>query len=316
MTTWIKTVLVLVLGLFASIVFAGTPTVTYIYTDQQGTVVAEADGQGNVTANLDYSPYGSQMLGSPPDGPGYAGHVNDPDTALVYMQARYYDPYTARFLSVDPETPDAGDVFKFGRFVYANNTPFMRVDPDGRDSVGEIIDSNAKEAADQGNGLKTYAWAFAGVSWNFFGAEGTSQVADKGTGAGKGDMGMAALEVVTLGKGNLTIKAAEAEGKPLVKAVVYWFKEAHSQLPYIGQTSNFAKRIAQHIKDKKLLAAELHTVEAVEVSGGKTAREIAEHQKIQEHTGNVPARESGKVANKKDPIGPARQHLLNEAGKE
>ena len=36
--------------------------------------------------------------------------------------------------------------------------------------------------------------------------------------------------------------------------------------------------------------------------GGKTAREVQEHLKIQEITGGVPARFSNRVVNKKDPI--------------
>jgi hypothetical protein len=51
-------------------------------------------------------------------------------------------------------------------------------------------------------------------------------------------------------------------------------------------------------------------VKLTEVKGGKTAREIAEHKRIQEITGGVPARFSDKVANKVDPIGPGRRHLL------
>ena len=75
-------------------------TVTYVYTDPQGTPLAEADASGNVTATFDYAPYGGQALGTPPSGPGYTGHVNDPESGLVYMQARYYDPVVGRFLSV------------------------------------------------------------------------------------------------------------------------------------------------------------------------------------------------------------------------
>jgi RHS repeat-associated protein len=72
-------------------------------------------------------------MGVAPNGPGYTGHVNDPDTGLVYMQARYYDPVTARFLAVDPVNSPAGDTFKFNRYVYANNNPVSNIDPDGRD---------------------------------------------------------------------------------------------------------------------------------------------------------------------------------------
>jgi hypothetical protein len=63
--------------------------VTYVYTDPQGTPLAEADGQGNITATYDYTPYGTAALGTVPNGPGYTGHVNDPETNLVYMQGRF-----------------------------------------------------------------------------------------------------------------------------------------------------------------------------------------------------------------------------------
>jgi RHS repeat-associated protein len=109
--------------------------VTYYYTDPTGTVLAETDAQGNVTKTYDYRPYGEQALGQPPDGLGYTGHVNDPDTGLVYMQARYYDPEVGRFLSVDPAGVSAGDAVGFNRYVYANNSPLRFVDPDGRESA-------------------------------------------------------------------------------------------------------------------------------------------------------------------------------------
>ena len=117
------------LGLGA-IAHAGT--VTYVYSDPQGTPLAEADANGNITATFDYRPYGVQALGAAPNGPGYTGHVNDPDTGLVYMQARYYDPVVGRFLSVDPVGPSAGDPFSFNRFAYADSNPIMVTDPTGR----------------------------------------------------------------------------------------------------------------------------------------------------------------------------------------
>jgi len=108
-------------------------TVTYVYTDPQGTPLAEADTSGNITATFDYTPYGTTALGTPPNGPGYTGHVNDPETNLVYMQARYYDPATGHFLSTDPLPPSAGDAFKFNRYAYVNNNPIMGIDPTGMD---------------------------------------------------------------------------------------------------------------------------------------------------------------------------------------
>ncbi len=126
----------LVLGLVVAMTgLSHAGQVTYVYTDPQGTPLAEADASGNITAKFDYSPYGTAVasMSPAPNGPGYTGHVNDPDTGLVYMQARYYDPVSARFLSVDPKAPAAGNGFNFNRYSYANNNPINNIDPDGRD---------------------------------------------------------------------------------------------------------------------------------------------------------------------------------------
>ena len=122
--------LMLILGQSA---YAGT--VTYVYSDPQGTPLAEADANGNITATFDYRPYGAPALGTSPNGPGYTGHVNDPDTGLVYMQARYYDATTARFLSPDPIGAAVGDIWHINRFAYANDNPIRNIDPDGRESA-------------------------------------------------------------------------------------------------------------------------------------------------------------------------------------
>ncbi|GGA46473.1 RHS repeat-associated core domain-containing protein [Dyella nitratireducens] len=110
-------------------------TVTYVYTDPQGTPLAEADANGNITKTYDYTPYGTTALGTPPNGPGYTGHVNDPETNLVYMQARYYDSATGHFLSVDPTTPSAGGTFTFNRYAYASDNPIGNVDPNGKQTI-------------------------------------------------------------------------------------------------------------------------------------------------------------------------------------
>ncbi|GFZ87873.1 RHS repeat-associated core domain-containing protein [Dyella caseinilytica] len=128
------------LMLFASLhVFAqSSGTVTYVYTDPQGTPLAEADASGNITATFEYTPYGTfaptgtSNPGPDPSGPGYTGHVNDPETNLVYMQARYYDPATGQFISIDSVSPAAANTFNFGRYNYGNNNPILNIDPDGR----------------------------------------------------------------------------------------------------------------------------------------------------------------------------------------
>lgn len=145
----------LILSLCGAMAHAGA--VAYVYTDAQGTPLAKADANGNIIATFDYAPYGSQALGTPTNGPGYAGHVNDPDTGFTYMQARYYDPEVGRFVSVDPIQPKDKDVFSFNRYTYANNNPYRFTDPNGREVVGIYSnDNNSLFMVDK----ETRAWAF------------------------------------------------------------------------------------------------------------------------------------------------------------
>lgn len=130
----------LMLWMLLATPLAHAGTVTYVYTDPQGTPLAEADAQGNITARFEYTPYGVPVpsVGAAPDGVGYTGHVNDPDTGLVYMQARYYDPMVGRFLSVDPVTAYDKPGQNFNRYWYANNNPARYTDPDGRNPLNPI----------------------------------------------------------------------------------------------------------------------------------------------------------------------------------
>ncbi|GLQ98159.1 RHS repeat domain-containing protein [Dyella mobilis] len=133
---WIKLFIYLLFLITSSALHAQQQgTVTYVYTDPQGTPLAEADANGNITQTYDYTPYGTTALGTSPSGPGYTGHVNDPETNLVYMQARYYDPVIAHFLSVDPVGIAPGNAYKFNRYGYANNNPILNIDPNGRQSL-------------------------------------------------------------------------------------------------------------------------------------------------------------------------------------
>lgn len=107
-------------------------TVHLYYTNPQGSVLAKTDAQGNILARYDYRPYGSIVSGTGLNGPGYTGHVNDPETGLIYMQQRYDSPSEGRFLSPDPVGVSPGDVFSFNRYAYANDNPIVNIDPTGR----------------------------------------------------------------------------------------------------------------------------------------------------------------------------------------
>ncbi|GAB2556511.1 hypothetical protein GCM10027065_29160 [Rhodanobacter koreensis] len=109
-------------------------TITYLLTDRLGSSVRETNTSGTITATPIYEPYGALYSGPNQTQPGFTGHVRDPETAFVYMQARFYDPL-GHMLSVDPIAPSPGNVYSFNRYAYANNNPVMHTDPDGRQST-------------------------------------------------------------------------------------------------------------------------------------------------------------------------------------
>lgn len=120
---------------------AAGETVTYYHTDALGTPVMESNQAGVVTYTREHEPYGGQVLGTPKNGPGFTGHVDDAGTGLVYMQARYFDPTMNRFLSSDPVSPDFRNGANYNRYWYANNNPFKFTDPDGKKAYsGHLCD--------------------------------------------------------------------------------------------------------------------------------------------------------------------------------
>ncbi|WP_295951586.1 RHS repeat-associated core domain-containing protein [uncultured Xanthomonas sp.] len=111
---------------------ASAQTVRYVHTDGLGSSVLMTDKDRNVIERSEYEPYGSLLNRPISDGPGYTGHVMDAATGLTYMQQRYYDPLTGRFLSVDPVTAYSNPMAQFNRYWYASNNPYRFKDLDGR----------------------------------------------------------------------------------------------------------------------------------------------------------------------------------------
>lgn len=110
-----------------------TETVTYTHTDHLGSPVASTSASGALLWREDYTPFGEarQQPAANDNDEGYTGHINDSDTGIVYMQARYYDPAIGRFLSGDPVGFASGGPAYFNRYAYVMNNPLSMVDPTG-----------------------------------------------------------------------------------------------------------------------------------------------------------------------------------------
>jgi RHS repeat-associated protein len=80
--------------------------VTQADYDAIGSTMALTDQTGAVTDKYAYSPYGmsSGQEGNTHNPFRYVGQygVTEEDNGFLFMRARFYDPVTKRFLSVDP----------------------------------------------------------------------------------------------------------------------------------------------------------------------------------------------------------------------
>lgn len=128
-------ILTLFLYGFASAVFAER-TVTYMHTDALGSVVAGSDENGDLKFRKQYRPFGSLIAGSDESEQlSFTGKSYDKETNLSYFGARNYDAMLGRFTGIDPvgarDRIDSNPVI-FNRYSYANNNPYLYIDPDGR----------------------------------------------------------------------------------------------------------------------------------------------------------------------------------------
>ncbi|KAA2284724.1 RHS repeat domain-containing protein [Arenimonas fontis] len=109
-----------------------TSYIRYQHTDALGSPVAETDESGQVVRRERLTAWGEPADGTWINGPGFTGHRMDAASRLVYMQQRYYDPVTGRFLSVDPVAASSVNGTNFNRYWYGNNNSYRFTDPDGR----------------------------------------------------------------------------------------------------------------------------------------------------------------------------------------
>ena len=115
---------------------------SYFYLlNLQGDVIGIYDGSGNIVVRYTYDSWGKviSVTGSLADTVGvknplrYRGYYYDVETKLYYLQSRYYDPETCRFINADSLLV-AGDDYIQGvnMFAYCQNNPVVYSDPSGR----------------------------------------------------------------------------------------------------------------------------------------------------------------------------------------
>src|SRR5665647_2111957 len=61
----------------------------------------------------------------------------DANTGFYYLRARYMNPSTGTFISMDPAQGSIFDPVSLHKYLYANANPVMNCDPSGRSSTKE-----------------------------------------------------------------------------------------------------------------------------------------------------------------------------------
>jgi len=107
--------------------------VAWFLGDTLGSVRQVVDDDGAVVLARDYSPYGRVIAESGTGGSGYGftGEQTDATTGLAFLRARWLDPATGRFLSVDPWEGSARQPASLRGYLYVVNNPLGYVDPGG-----------------------------------------------------------------------------------------------------------------------------------------------------------------------------------------
>jgi RHS repeat-associated protein len=107
---------------FEQVTTAGV--VTYLDADQLGWIRMLTDLTGKSVGTATYTAYGTRTTTGTTSAFEYAGQYTDSETGLQSLRARYYDPTTAQFLTVDPLAAGAG-------YAYAGGNPITGTDPTG-----------------------------------------------------------------------------------------------------------------------------------------------------------------------------------------
>ena len=118
---------------------SGTKVVTYVY-DAWGKVISSSCVSG-YSSVYTYNPF------------RYRGYYYDAETGFYYLQSRYYDPTTGRFLNADGYINANGDLQGFNMYAYCSNNPVMYAD-----YTGEWTRSI---------GLSFSAFVFTGFSYSY-----------------------------------------------------------------------------------------------------------------------------------------------------
>ena len=104
-----------------------------LHSDGMGSVRQASDVAGNLTDSFEYDAFGIELnrTGSTDIDHRYRAEQVDPNTGFYNLRARWYDPSSGRFTSMDSFAGSNGDPISLHKYLYANADPINNWDPSG-----------------------------------------------------------------------------------------------------------------------------------------------------------------------------------------
>jgi RHS repeat-associated protein len=133
-----------------------SPQMYFYHSDHLGSSSLITDNNGTLVQHLEYVPFGevfveeNKSTWSTPY--KFTSKELDAETGLYYFGARYYDPKTSVWLSVDPL---AEKYPNYSSYNYCLNNPIKYIDPDGNSPISVFAKIIAKQGVKVA--VKTFA---------------------------------------------------------------------------------------------------------------------------------------------------------------
>jgi RHS repeat-associated protein len=113
--------------------FTGTPGTDYYGYDGHGNVALLTDTAGTVGNTYSYDAYGVLLSqgGNTPNLYQYSGEQWDSDLGMYYLRARYMNPQSGRFWTMDSFEGNSSTPLSLHKYLYVHNDPINFIDPSG-----------------------------------------------------------------------------------------------------------------------------------------------------------------------------------------
>jgi RHS repeat-associated protein len=230
-------------------------SVEYLLGDHLGSTSITTDNTGAKVSEMRYKPWGEvrySWTASTSTTPSYTladytftgqySYMDDPSTSgvtegfdLMFYNARWYDPYLARFAQADSIVP-AG-VQGYDRYAYVSNNPVKYTDPSGHCEIDEdsgicLVDKRIQEIRDNAKITRQIQSKFSNVTINNYADWNTADLREiydalvlingKNGFNGNTDAFIAAFGEVTFNPAATGSLGMGSDGNPTPANAAYW----------------------------------------------------------------------------------------------